>query len=185
MPDLSFSYTVVRSRRKSVAIRIRPDGAVEVRCPLFASEERLREIVCRKADRIEKKLLEIKSAPPVVPFTEDELRALTHQARESLPPLIAYYAARVGVSCGRVTIRHQKSRWGSCSAKGNLNFNCLLMLTPPEVIDYVIVHELCHLKQMNHSFKFWAKVESVIPNYREAQKWLKENGESLIRRLPA
>jgi len=59
-----------------------------------------------------------------------------------------------------------------------------LMLAPPEVIDYVIVHELCHLKQMNHSFLFWEEVKRIVPNYRDAQKWLKENGESLIRRLP-
>ena len=82
----------------------------------------------------------------------------------------------MGVKYGRITVRRQKTRWGSCSSKGNLNFNCLLMLCPDFVVDYVVVHELCHLKQMNHSERFWAEVERVLPQYKEARKWLKENG---------
>jgi len=184
MQELSFSYQIIRSRRKSVSIRIRPDGTVEVRCPLIAGEKYLHEIVCKKADWIEKKLLEIKNAPPVIPFTAEELDALISQAKVGLIPLVEYYATQVGVSYHRITIRRQKSRWGSCSSKGNLNFNCLLMLAPPEVQDYVVVHELCHLKQMNHSFKFWAEVEKIVPDYRSAKQWLKNCGPALIRRLP-
>ena len=82
-----------------------------------------------------------------------------------------------------ITIRNQKTRWGSCSSKGNLNFNCLLMLTPPEVIDYVVVHELCHRKEMNHSWAFWAEVEKVLSGYKEQVKWLKENGGQVIGRM--
>ena len=184
MQELSFSYQISRSRRKSVSIRIRPDSTVEVRCPLIASEKSIHEIVCKKANWIENKLLEIKSAPPVIPFTAEELDALIAQAKEDLIPLVEYYATQVGVSYHRITIRRQKSRWGSCSSKGNLSFNCLLMLTPPAVQDYVVVHELCHLKQMNHSFRFWAEVGKIVPDYRESQLWLKENGNALIRRLP-
>lgn len=93
------------------------------------------------------------------------------------------YAKQIGVTYGRITIRNQKTRWGSCSSKGNLNFNCLLMLTPPEVIDYVVVHELCHRKEMNHSGAFWAEVEKVLPDYKEQVKWLKENGAQIIGRM--
>ena len=82
----------------------------------------------------------------------------------------------MGVDYGRITIRNQKTRWGSCSAKGNLNFNCLLMLMPTEVIDYVVVHELCHLKEMNHSNAFWREVKQVLPDYRKQVKWLKDEG---------
>lgn len=184
MPELSFAYKIIRSRRKTIGIRINPDGTVEVRCPLIASEKHIHEIVCKKANWIEKKLLEIKTAPITIPFSTEELHILTEQAKEKLPLLVEYYAAQIGVSYHRITIRRQKSRWGSCSSKGNLNFNCLLMLTPPEVQDYVVVHELCHLKQMNHSFKFWAEVEKIVPDYREGKQWLKENGPALIRRLP-
>jgi len=90
----------------------------------------------------------------------------------------------VGVDYGRITIRSQRTRWGSCSAKGNLNFNCLLMLCPEEVRDYVVIHELCHRKELNHSPKFWAEVEKVCPDHARQRKWLKENGGSLIARLP-
>ena len=184
MQDLSFSYSIIRSRTKSVAIRIKSDGSVRVHCPPQMSAERIDEIVRSKKDWIERKLYSLKNIPPVVHLTPEEISALKAKAREELAPLIAYYATQVGVSYGRVTIRSQKTRWGSCSSRGNLSFNCLLMLTPPEVIDYVIVHELCHLKQMNHSFRFWAEVKRIVPDYREAKQWLKENSESLIRRLP-
>ena len=86
---------------------------------------------------------------------------------------------------GRITIRNQKTRWGSCSGKGNLNFNCLLMLAPDEIVDYVVVHELCHLIEMNHSKAFWAQVENVLPDYRERRKWLKDHGNEIMRRMYA
>ena len=93
------------------------------------------------------------------------------------------FAPLVGVTYGRITIRSQHTLWGSCSSKGNLNFNCLLMLTPPEVLDYVVVHELCHRKEMNHSARFRAEVEHVLPDYEIQRKWLRENGTALIFRL--
>jgi predicted metal-dependent hydrolase len=83
-----------------------------------------------------------------------------------------------------VTIRHQKTKWGSCSGKKNLNFNCLLLLTPTEVMDSVIIHELCHLKYMNHSKEFYNEVLRVCPNYKQYDRWLKQNGGGIIRRLP-
>jgi len=88
------------------------------------------------------------------------------------------------VSYGSITVRSQKTRWGSCSSRGNLNFNCLLMLTSPEVLDYVVLHELCHRKELNHSARFWAQVERVMPDYRLRRKWLKDHGSALIGRLP-
>ena len=84
---------------------------------------------------------------------------------------------------GRITIRAQKTRWGSCSAQGNLNFNCLLMLCPERVRDYVVVHELCHRREMNHSKRFWSEVERIMPDYAVHRRWLKENGGRLISRL--
>ena len=107
-------------------------------------------------------------------FTEAEITELKKQARKYIPVRVAYYAAQIPVSYGRIAIRCQKTRWGSCSQKGNLNFNCLLMKLPPEIIDYVVVHELCHRLQMNHSRQFWAEVEKILPDYRKRRKWLKE-----------
>ncbi len=91
----------------------------------------------------------------------------------------------MGVDYGRITIRAQRSRGGRCSGRGNLSFNCLLVLTPEKVRDYVVVHELCHRLEMNHSRAFWSQVERVMPDYRVQKAWLKEHGSALIRRLDA
>ena len=117
-------------------------------------------------------------------FTQEEIKNLAEEASQVIPERVRYYAPIIGVDYGRITIRSQKTRWGSCSSKGNLNFNCLLMLTPLEVIDSVVVHELCHRKYMNHSKDFYAEVERVFPDYQKWNKWLKESGLSLIKRLP-
>ena len=85
----------------------------------------------------------------------------------------------MNVSYGRISIREQKTRWGSCSSAGNLNFNWRLIFAPPAVLDYVVVHELAHRKEMNHSAAFYAIVEQVLPDYRSSQKWLRENGHQL------
>ena len=98
--------------------------------------------------------------------------------------MTGYWAEKIGVSYGRISIRGQKTRWGSCSSKGNLNYNYLLILCPDDVIEYVVIHELCHRIYMNHSKRFWEKIEEFCPNYRQARKWLKQNGNSLIVRLP-
>ena len=103
---------------------------------------------------------------------------------KDLPERTAYFARLLNVTYGRITIRSQRTRWGSCSAAGNLNFNCLLMLTPGEIRDYVVVHELCHRKELNHSARFWNLVEEVLPDYRTRRQWLKDHGGSLIARLP-
>ena len=116
-------------------------------------------------------------------MSREEIQKLAEKALEYIPKRVNYFAKQIGVTYGRITIRNQKTRWGSCSSKGNLNFNCLLMLTPPEVIDYVVVHELSHRKEMNHSKAFWAEVEKVLPNYKEQVKWLKENGGGIIGRM--
>ena len=112
--------------------------------------------------------------------TLDKIKALADQALEIIPTRVEYFAKIIGVTYGNITIRNQKTRWGSCSSKGNLNFNCLLMLAPPEVLDYVVVHELCHRKQMNHSKAFWSEVEKVFPDYKKSIKWLKEEGSQIM-----
>lgn len=111
-----------------------------------------------------------------------QIADLTSTAKMYFPEKVAYYSKIMNVNYGRITIRHQKTRWGSCSKKGNLNFNCLLMLAPEYVRDYVVVHELAHRKEMNHSQNFWSIVEEVIPSYRTSKKWLKENGVELIQK---
>ena len=175
------TYRLVRSSRKTIAIQIKPDGEIIVRAPRQMSMAAIERFVFGKRDWIEKHLPDRRSALPK--FTDAEIRALAQQALEVIPERVACYAPLVGVTYGNITIRSQRTRWGSCSSKGNLNFNCLLMLTPGDVIDYVVVHELCHRKEMNHSPKFWAEVERILPNYKKSKRWLKENGQVLIGRL--
>ena len=107
---------------------------------------------------------------------------LAEKALRTIPERVAYYAPKIGVSYGRISIRAQKTKWGSCSAEGNLNFNYLLMLAPPEVLDSVVVHELCHRKEMNHSPRFYTEVLRVFPEYKKHCRWLKDNGNVLHQR---
>ena len=108
---------------------------------------------------------------------------MAQKAMEIIPQRVKYYAQLLGVTYGRITIRNQKTKWGSCSASGNLNFNCLLMSAPQEVLDSVIVHELCHRLYMNHSKDFYAAVYRIFPDYGKWNKWLKDNGNLLIQRM--
>ena len=178
---------VVYSNRKSVAIQIKPDGTVGLRSPYGVPKRELNRILEEKSAWIEAHLQEIterKAEQKDIPkFSMQEIKELADKALVYIPARVKYYAPIVGVNYTRITIRNQKTRWGSCSSKGGLNFNCLLMLTPPEVIDYVVVHELCHRKEMNHSKAFWAEVEKVLPDYKSAKRWLKENGGELISRM--
>ena len=178
-------YELIRSNRKTIAIQIKVDGRVIVRAPMRMSQADITRFVDSKTEWISKHLAAIhqRQSSPVTPFTDDELRRLADAARQDIPRRVAKYAPIVGVSYGRITIRAQKSRWGSCSAKGNLNFNCLLMLCPEDMRDYVVVHELCHRKALNHSPRFWAEVAKALPGYVVRRKWLKDNGSTIIRRL--
>lgn len=176
-------YRVIRSSRRTVSLQIVPGGEVLVRCPKRMSNGDIRRFVESKSDWIEKHLEKQTAAARLPAFSDGQLQALASQARQTVPERVAYFAPLVGVTYGRITIRSQHTLWGSCSSKGNLNFNCLLMLTPPEVLDYVVVHELCHRKEMNHSARFWAEVEHVLPDYEIQRKWLRENGTALISKL--
>ena len=178
--------TVIRSNRKTVAIQVNSDRSVTVRAPRSASEKDIEEILKKKKAWISKHIEKIKEtkerfeAEPTEKLTREKVIALAEEALKVIPERVEYFAKVIGVTYGKITIRNQKTRWGSCSSKGNLNFNCLLMLAPPEVLDYVVVHELCHRKQMNHSKAFWSEVEKVFPDYKEARKWLKEDGSQMI-----
>ena len=185
--DNILRYQLIRSRRKTISIQIK-GGKVIVRAPLQTKNAEIEAFIHQKMNWIEKHLkeqqkrAEEKKALP--PFTEEEIRAMAEKALQIIPLRVAWYARQIGVDYGRITIRNQKTRWGSCSAKGNLNFNCLLVLTPQEVMDSVVVHELCHRKEMNHSTDFYKEVYRVFPDYDRCRKWLNEHQDSLIGRLP-
>lgn len=177
---------VIRSSRKTMSIEIRPDLSVIVRVPMRTTDRQVRQFVTEKEDWIRKHLekmqMKMREQADREELTEKEVRELADQALKVIPPKVEAFAGRLGVTYGRITIRNQKTRWGSCSAKGNLNFNCYLMQAPEEILDYVIVHELCHRLEMNHSPRFWALVSGVLPDYSDRRKWLKEHGNELMGR---
>ena len=178
-------YILKRSKRKTIGLEITDEGLV-VRAPLHASQREIERVIRRHREWIlrrmaDKKIMQAKIRQKGL-LTQEEIKDLADRARAYIPQRVAYYAPLLGVQPGRITIRTQKTRWGSCSAKGNLNFNCLLMLTPPEVIDSVVVHELCHLLEMNHSNKFYNHVRSVFPDYWKRHAWLREHGPEIMAR---
>jgi predicted metal-dependent hydrolase len=181
------NIVIIKSNRKTFSIEIKKDLRVIVRAPIFVSNREIQKFLDEKSAWIEKTIEKVKTRneqeQSMPKFTIEEIHNLADKALEVIPKRVEYYAEIMGVSYGNITIRNQVSRWGSCSAKGNLNFNCLLMLCPKEVLDYVVVHELCHLKEMNHSKRFWNEVSYFCPEYEQHRNWLKEHGNELIGRL--
>lgn len=175
---------IIKCKRKSIAIQLKEVGVVTVRAPYRMSKKDVLAFVDSKQDWIDKHMKELvkrqEEADNIRPLSSLELLELINSAKWTIPSRVRYFAPIVGVDYGRITIRRQKSRWGSCSSKGNLNFNVALMRAPIEVLDYVVVHELCHRLEMNHSAAFWANVERVLPNYKEQEQWLKEHGDALM-----
>lgn len=184
MLNKKFSYQIIRSKRRTMTLEICPDGQLIVRAPLRLSETKINRFVEEKSQWILKNLEKIQQRETekesVEKLSPSERKQLQDKACQVFPARVAYYAKKTGVTYGQITLRQQKTRWGSCSAAGNLNFNWLLILAPPEILDYVVVHELCHRKEMNHSEAFWKEVEKVLPDYRERKRWLKDNGWKLM-----
>lgn len=175
-----FEYEIIKSNRRSISIQVKSDGRVIVRAPWFATNRQIDKFVNSKGEWVNRHLVKQRERSLAYKGVSDqELKELYKKAKQIIPERVAYYAPLVGVDYGRITIRNQKTRWGSCSSKGNLNFNVRLMLTPIEVIDSVVVHELCHRIEMNHSERFYREVYRVYPDYDKWHRWLKKNGPTL------
>ena len=164
IPDTTppIPYTIIHSARRTLGLEVR-DGKVTVRVPDRLPEREAERFVAKHTDWIIKKL------------SEDKQRQQQKSAYRIPAPqeLTQSQIEQMNVTYGRITIRNQQTRWGSCSSKGNLNFNYRLFFLPEELRDYVIVHELAHRRQMNHSKLFWAEVEKVLPDYKVRRQALK------------
>lgn len=180
-------YQLIKSKRKTISVELK-NGEVVVRAPNRMPRREINAFVEKHVGWIAEQQTKWREQQAqlekVEKLTDDELDALYEQAKAYIPERVRHYADLLGVAWGQITIRCQRTRWGSCSAKKNLNFNCLLMLTPPEVIDSVVAHEVCHLIEMNHSKRFYQLVLHIFPDYHRYNKWLKDNGKALMARVP-
>ena len=214
---------IIRTRRKTIALIIEPDGSLLVRAPLRTSDASIFELIAKKASWIAKKQKEVRStrsAHPLHCFIDGEkflylgetyplkitnnsrptlylkdkfylssagvLRAKSvfttwykKQARQVLEERVSFYANLYSLKPKSLRITSARRRWGSCGARGNLNFSWRLVMAPIPIIDYVVIHELVHLLEKNHSQAFWSKVNNLLPRYQESKRWLDKNGPFL------
>ena len=178
---------VIFSDRKSVCVEIRRDGTPVIRAPKRMPTRQIEDFIRAHRSWIDthiSSVLEKKSKTDLIPaLSEAEKASLSVSAERVIPDRFTFFAERVGVTYGKLTLRFMKSKWGSCSANGDIRINTLLMLAPPFVLDAIVIHELCHRKQMNHSAAFYREVYRVCPDYDKAKAWLKENGAAILARL--
>ena len=166
-------FTIIRSKRRTIAISVK-SGKVILRAPMKLSDDEAKKIILTHQNWIEKKLEKSKTKAPIDEAVDDkkanELRKL---AREYFKEKTEYYSGIMNLKPSRIAITGARTRFGSCSSKGNLSFSYLLMLYPEAAREYVVVHELAHLSEMNHSKRFYAIIEKYMPDYKERKKLLK------------
>lgn len=187
--ELQIPYILIKSRRKSCSISVDMEKGVIVRIPVGFSQKQLGEFFQEKEEWITRYYLKYKETQEKInkkrgAMTSHQREALQKRYREAakeyIPKRVEFYKQFVSGDYSRITIRDQKTRWGSCSASGTLSFSWRLMLAPPAILDYVVVHELCHFEHMNHSREFWQAVENILPDYKQRRDWLKEHGAELM-----
>jgi predicted metal-dependent hydrolase len=187
-PNLVFTRHL-KARR--YIIRVADDGTVRVTLPRWGSMRQAREFAARESGWIEKQLRRLEEARQTANGGSDEraapndaidkqsltgeaLRVLRERARRELPPRLLELAAEHGLTVSRISIRNQRWRWGSCSRSGHICLNWRLVTMPQSVRDYVLIHELMHLKRMDHSPKFWKLVAAACPDYQNSRRWLRQ-----------
>ena len=174
---LSFDYAVrISKRARTLRLSVHPDGSVVVTKPSFMPDMFVRRFVAHHSEWIEKKRADFvrKPAPILAKLSKREYKIHKESARVLVHSLTAFWNKYYDFPIASIRIGNQKSRWGSCSARKNLNFNYKIVFLPKELQDYVVVHELCHLKEMNHSDRFWDLVAETIPEWKARRKELKK-----------
>lgn len=171
--EKSNGYTVIRSKRRTAAIEITPLGEVLVRVPHRFPETAVKDFVSKHQAWIDKHLERIQSQPPMPEPTPEQRAYLIDIAREELPKRVAYYSRLMGLTPASVKITSARKRFGSCSTANRLCFSWRLMQYPPEAIDYVVVHELAHIRFHHHQEAFYRLIEQYLPDYREREKLLR------------
>lgn len=169
-----YEYILKRSRRRTLSLEVSKDLKVIVRAPLRLPQSQTDSFVEKQTDWIEKHLeIQRKLNEKQVVLTNEKIKALKAQAKEIIPPKVAYYSQLMGLNPTSVKITSAKTRFGSCSGKNSICFSYMLMLYPETAVDYVVVHELAHIKHHNHSKSFYTLIEKYMPDYKERTKLLK------------
>lgn len=179
MMSFDFEYTIIRSSRRSMSVEVKKNGKVMVRIPRLMSNGEVEKFLSERERWITEHIKKATSREEKYDFdryTEPEIKELKRRAADMIPVLVEKYKQQIGVEPSAVRINRAKGRFGSCSAKRSLNFSCFLMLYPLAAIEYVVVHELCHIKEHNHSRRFYREIEKVMPDYRDRVKILKNAG---------
>ena len=167
-------YEIIRSKRRTMSLQVKRDGRIIVRAPLILDKKVIDTFVLKHTEWIKKKQEMLKNVHITEDFSKNDIKILKSQTKNIIEPILEKYSTLMGVSYERFSINSAKTRFGSCSSKKTLNFSFRLALYPHEAIEYVCVHELAHLKEMNHSKKFWQIVEKYLPDYKERKKLLKK-----------
>lgn len=175
---LASQALLVRHRRaRRYILRVLDDGTIRVTLPRWGSAREARAFVERHAGWIDAERQ--RRAARARPRRPDE-PALRERARRELPAMLLDLAERHGIAVAGVTVRDQRSRWGGCSSRGAITLNWRLVLVPGFVCDYVMLHELMHRRELNHSRRFWRLVADVCPRHDEARRWLRVEGQALF-----
>ncbi len=169
-------YEWRKSRRRSIAITIDETGKLIVRSPMFTSRRQVENLLKERRGWIEEKQQMMKERGDTPSILEHDESWYIERAKILYPKRIAMYEPLVGVHAGKIRISGPKTRWGSCNIHGDIMLHWRLMLADVDILDYVIVHELCHVHHMDHSDAFWHQVERVLPDYKQRRRWLRENG---------
>lgn len=171
---MDFDYTVVRSARKTLGLQVCRDGKVIVRAPLSADDDYIAKSVDKHREWIEQNIIKQKQRAAARPEpNEQEIMRLRQAAKEVLPQRVRYFSDLTGLYPTSIKITAAKSRFGSCSAKNGICFSLFLMQYPLEAIDYVVLHELAHIKHHNHSAAFYSLIEKYMPDYKRRRAMLR------------
>lgn len=179
--ELHIPVILKRDYRKTLSITITQKGELLIKAPLSVSEGKIERFLNQKRFWIYKQTKrQLEMQEKRVVRSEEEIKKGMEQARKVLTGKTEYYAQLLGVEYKKIRIGNQKTRWGSCSSRGTISYNWHLVLMPERILDYVVVHELCHVIEMNHSPRFWSKVETILPDYKERRTWLKKHGNEFL-----
>jgi predicted metal-dependent hydrolase len=158
-------------------IRLLDDGTLRVTVPPRGSKREASAFVERSAAWIAKQRQQATARPPAVHRDDAALR---RRAAKELPPMLQALAAAHGITVTRISVRNQRSRWGACSSRGSITLNWRLIMVPDFVRDYVMIHELMHRRELNHSTRFWRHVAAACPRMDDARRWLRKEGQQLF-----